>query len=140
MAGTPGIDRDPDLVWAALGRVIDPCSLVNGTRLSLVDLGMIKDLTVAPDGTIGIDLLLDDPLCLYMGAIHQEIRDRVAEAVPDAAVEITIRGDVIWTSACATPATRQKIEGWQTKRREREAGRAAVSLGEPRLRPGAVER
>jgi metal-sulfur cluster biosynthetic enzyme len=143
-AGPTGVGTD--LVRAALSRVIDPCSLVNGTRLSLIDLGMIDDLSVAADGTISIDLLLDDPLCLYMGAIHEEIHDRIAEVAPDAAVQITIRGDVIWTSARATPATRQKIETWQAKRRERSAGRRPSSTGEPvrvgapRLRPGASER
>jgi metal-sulfur cluster biosynthetic enzyme len=126
-------------VWAALRGVIDPCSLVNGTKLSLVDLGMIDDVVVAADGTVQVALLLDDPLCLYMGPIHQEIRDKIAEAVPDAPVEITIRGDVIWTSEHATEQTRQKIAEWQHQRRERLAARRPVPLAQPRLRTATNE-
>ncbi len=120
-------------IWAALREVVDPCSLVNGTHLSLVDLGMIDDVVVRPDGSVLISLLLDDPLCLYMGAIHDEIRARTSAALAGAQLEIAIRGDVIWTSEHATAETRRKIAQWQEQRRERLA-RHVADLPMPRLR------
>jgi metal-sulfur cluster biosynthetic enzyme len=129
---SPG-DTRAAAIWAALRTVIDPCSLVNGTHLSLVDLGMIDDVVVRPDGSVLISLLLDDPLCLYMGAIHDEIRARTSAALGGAALEIAIKGDVIWTTEHATAETRRKISLWQEQRRER-LDRQVSALPMPRVR------
>jgi metal-sulfur cluster biosynthetic enzyme len=101
---------DPDRVRAevleAVRGVLDPCSVLNGCRLSLVDLGMVDGVAVDDDGRVTIDLLLDDPLCVYFYDIDTEIR-RAIDGVPGA-TSVVIRpvGDRIWTTDLASPSAR----------------------------------
>jgi metal-sulfur cluster biosynthetic enzyme len=98
-----------DQVREALRGVLDPCSLFNGTRLSLVELGMVANVEHTGNGCVRISLLLDDPVCLYVADIHHELR-AVALAVPGVSrVEFDFLRDQLWTQERATPAARKRM-------------------------------
>lgn len=83
-------------VLAAINEVIDPCSRLNGSHLGLVDLGMVKDVSVEGHSA-KITLLLDDPVCIYTFVIQQEIRQALGQRGIDD-VEIEICADELWTA------------------------------------------
>ena len=81
---------------AAINEVIDPCSRFNGSHLGLVDLGMVKDVSVQGPSA-KITLLLDDPVCIYTFVIQKEIRQALEQrGIND--VEIDICADELWTA------------------------------------------
>jgi metal-sulfur cluster biosynthetic enzyme len=82
--------------WAAINEVIDPCSRFNGSHLGLVDLGMVKDVSVEGHSAT-VTLLLDDPVCIYTFVIQQEIRQALGKrGIHD--VDIEICADELWTA------------------------------------------
>jgi metal-sulfur cluster biosynthetic enzyme len=103
-------------VMGRLGTVLDPCSLHNGTRLSFVDLGMVDDVQVTPSGHVTIELLLDDPVCMYMVDIILSVEQAVRVVPGVTGVEVSIAGDRLWDRDRLTDATKAKIARWQTQR------------------------
>ena len=55
---------DQDTIYNALSGVLDPCSEFNGTRLNIVEMGLVRDISVTDDH-VHVRLLLTDPACLY---------------------------------------------------------------------------
>ncbi len=109
----------------AVGDVLDPCSRLNGTRLSFGELGMIDAVTVGEGGEAHVRLLLDDPTCTYAYDILRDIQIAAGavEGVTD--VQVQIRGDAIWTEDNATPKALAKIAEWREKRLANIAAKCA---------------
>jgi metal-sulfur cluster biosynthetic enzyme len=93
----------------ALAAVLDPCSVFNGTRMSFVELGMSDAFESRGPGHLVFRLLLDDPVCLYVGEIHRQIRDAALEVSGVERVDIEFAENSIWTEERATAATRRRI-------------------------------
>jgi metal-sulfur cluster biosynthetic enzyme len=49
-------------VLDALEEVVDPCSVAHGRPLSIVDMGLLRDLEIV-DGVVTIGLYLTSPVC-----------------------------------------------------------------------------
>jgi metal-sulfur cluster biosynthetic enzyme len=83
-------------VWEALQRVIDP-----ELGVSLVDLGLIRSVTVA-DGRTLIELALTTPLCPLAGIFEHEIR-AAAQGVSGIREADVIFVDTPWTPLASAP-------------------------------------
>jgi metal-sulfur cluster biosynthetic enzyme len=114
-------------VREALACVLDPCSVFNGTRLNFVDLGMVQRIDVGAGGEVVVRLLLDDPVCLYVAQIHEEVRRAALAVAGVSEVTIEFSGDEIWTEDHASETVRATIRERreQLRSRAREAGRLA---------------
>lgn len=95
-------------VRMAIAAVVDPCSRLYGTDLSLLDLGMVERVHV-DGGAVQLDLLLDDPLCMYTFVIQRDLRERIAALDGVESVEITVLPDFGWSRERVTPAARQRL-------------------------------
>jgi metal-sulfur cluster biosynthetic enzyme len=120
-----------DKVKANLELVLDPCSRINGTRLSLVELGMIERVTEVSPGEVKIDLFLDDPMCIYMVDIHTEVRAAATTVAGVDKVHVEVIANRLWTSERLHAGARAKISTWEALRRER--GHATATHGPVRL-------
>jgi metal-sulfur cluster biosynthetic enzyme len=96
-------------VRAAIDEVVDPCSRLQGTNISLQDLGMVERVTVAEGGAVRVELLLDDPLCMYTFVIQQELRERIGALVGVQSVEITVLPDFSWSRERVSPAAQARL-------------------------------
>lgn len=97
---------DEGAVLAALRGVIDP-----EIGLNIVDLGLIYDLGVRPDGRATIEMTLTTPGCPLHAAIHDAVR-RALEPVPGVTgVELALVWLPPWTPELITPAGRRAL-GW----------------------------
>jgi metal-sulfur cluster biosynthetic enzyme len=94
---------------AAIAQVLDPCSVFNGTRLSLVELGMVSHIEEPAPGHLCIHMLLDDPVCIYVGQIHKEIHDAALSVPGVTRVEMRFIGNEIWTDEHATARARRVL-------------------------------
>jgi metal-sulfur cluster biosynthetic enzyme len=107
-------------IRAALQDVKDPCSIYNGTNLSIFDLGMTRNIRV-DDERVVIELMLDDPTCAYSGMISHEVHQVVDPIVEGREVELTMVVDEYWTEDRATPKARTRLEETRRIRREQLA-------------------
>src|SRR5262245_16493307 len=69
---TPGVPPSVDAVRGMLGGVLDP-----ELKASIVDLGMVDDLTVAPDGTVTVHIALTTLGCPLQAEIRREIQSKL---------------------------------------------------------------
>ncbi len=83
-------------VWEALQRVIDP-----ELGVSLVDLGLIRSVTVA-NGRALIELALTTPLCPLAGVLEHEVRTAALGTPGIREVEV-ILVDAPWTPLAPAP-------------------------------------
>ena len=97
-----------DAVRAAIAGVVDPCSRLHGTDLSLLDLGMVERISV-DGGRVHVELLLDDPLCMYTFVIQKQLRDRIAALDGVSEVEISVIPEFSWSKERVTPAARARL-------------------------------
>ena len=80
---TPTLNSDA--VWLALAQIMDP-----EFGVSIVDLGLIYSVDVAPDNSAKIKMTLTAPACPVAGSLPGEVETKVkaVEGVSDAKVEL----------------------------------------------------
>ena len=83
------------LIWAALARVVDPCSIATGAPINLVDMGMVKDVA-AEDGNVRIVLRVTSPICLQASNIIAAVEEGVGGIPGVRSVNCSIDPDGEW--------------------------------------------
>jgi metal-sulfur cluster biosynthetic enzyme len=102
-------------IYAALATVFDTCSVFNGTRLDIVEMGLVHD--VQQEGTtVRVRLLLTDPMCLYLFEMRSQIIEALSELPGVEAVEVEPVAGKLWWPDRMAPEARERLE---TFRRER---------------------
>jgi metal-sulfur cluster biosynthetic enzyme len=105
-------------VMAAIDTVLDPCSVFNGTRLSLIELGMVERVTIEDGGRVHILLFLDDPTCMLFFEINRMLDEAVSALPGVTKVAVEIKADEIWTEDRMTTTGRTRLEAIRAKRRQ----------------------
>jgi metal-sulfur cluster biosynthetic enzyme len=104
-AGSVAPPDEADLL-EALKVVVDP-----EIGLNIVDLGLVYDLNVSPEGVVSIAMTLTTPGCPLHAAIHDAVR-RALEPLPGVRqVDLELVWNPPWTPDMITPAGRQAL-GW----------------------------
>jgi metal-sulfur cluster biosynthetic enzyme len=113
------VQPSPDVaaIRRTIDGVLDPCSRFNGANLSFVELGMVESIDVRDGGEVVIGLLLDDPTCVYLGAIRREIREAVLTVPGVESVEFMLIADRWWTEERLSDAGRAKLESSRAAKR-----------------------
>lgn len=95
-------------VLECLAMVEDPCSIVNDTPMSLVDMGLVQSVIVEPNGDIDICLRLTSPFCEMLGYMRRAAIEEISAL--DGAARITIRTDsgLDWSPEMMSPAARRR--------------------------------
>ena len=104
-------------IYDALGTVYDTCSVFNGTKLDIVEMGLVHDVEWDGD-TVRVRLLLTDPMCLYLFEMRSQIV-LALEALPDVdSVEVEPVAGKLWWPERMTPAARERLERQRRARLE----------------------
>lgn len=79
------MELTPEAVKKALQPVVDP-----EIGISVVDLGLIRDIQITPEGVVTVRMTLTSPFCPEGPAIVQEVEQtvRFLPGVKEAAVEL----------------------------------------------------
>ncbi len=92
------MDKDHAIgkVWDALSGIADPCHALSGHDLSIVDLGLINDVT-RRDDIIEVSVTFTDPSCVFSYQIIMDLED-LAQSL-DGVSEIKVTSDPypMWT-------------------------------------------
>src|SRR5262245_6655917 len=112
-------------IYEALRRVYDTCSVLNGPRLDIVEMGLVEEVEIRA-GAVQVRLLLTDPMCVYLFELRARIIDAVSELPGVAAVDVEpVAGKLRWPERMG-PAARERLE---RRRRARLEELALTSPG-----------
>jgi metal-sulfur cluster biosynthetic enzyme len=99
---------DESAVRTALESIVDPCSIATGVPISLVEMGLVKQITSA-DGHVTIVLRLTSPIC-WQGANILESVEKAAGTLPgvrSAKCILDPAGE--WMPAMMSPAAHARL-------------------------------
>ncbi len=116
--GRPG-RADDAAVAAALEEVVDPCSLAQGTPLSLPAMGLVRRWALTGDGELVLDVAVTAPGCGYLG-LFADAAARALAGLPGVR-EVTVRLDaaVVWTEDLLRPDAAATLAAGRARVRER---------------------
>jgi metal-sulfur cluster biosynthetic enzyme len=104
-------------IYVALATVYDTCSLFNGTRLDIVEMGLVHDVE-QDGGTVRVRLLLTDPMCLYLFEMRSQIIEALSGLPGVETVEVEpVAGELWWPERMA-PEARRRLEAHRRARFE----------------------
>ncbi len=105
-------------IYRALATVHDTCSVFNGTKLNIVEMGLVHDVE-QEGGTVRIRLLLTDPMCLYLFEMRSQIIAALQPLPGVEAIEVEPVAGKLWWPERMTPAARERLDRLRAARRQR---------------------
>lgn len=95
---SPPTDRAAleDRIREALEHVSDPCSVANGTPMSLEEMGLLDSISVDRDGTVRLRIRLTTPMCLMVGVIGGNVEAALSAIDGVNRVEIDTDSGLDW--------------------------------------------
>jgi ATP-binding protein involved in chromosome partitioning len=105
----------PEEVWRMLEAVLDP-----ELHASIVDLGMVKDVTVDEDGVVGVEIALTIAGCPMRAQIRNDVEARLRGLPGVAGVEVSM-GEM-------TPQERSDLMGRARKKAQERAPETEIPL------------
>lgn len=94
-------------VVEALGEVLDPCSCMTDSPISVVELGLVETVSVS-DRTAEITLVPTTPMCLYMTQIIDDAEAAVGSLNEIDTVEIEQDVTTMWRPERMAPHLRER--------------------------------
>jgi metal-sulfur cluster biosynthetic enzyme len=113
-------------IYAALATVYDTCSLFNGTRLDIVEMGLVHTVEQV-GGAVRVRLLLTDPMCLYLFEMRSQIIEALSSVPGVETVEVEPVAGKLWWPERMTPQARGRLEALRRERLEK-LGLSAPSM------------
>lgn len=112
-------------VLSALSDIMDPCSVFNRTNLTIAEMGLIRDVSVA-DRKVHVRLILTDPSCLFYFQIAQEIEARLKALPGIEEVSVESTANEWWSEERMRPEARRRLADLRERRMQfvRDARRA----------------
>jgi metal-sulfur cluster biosynthetic enzyme len=107
---------DRDSILSALTLVVDPCSIATGTPISLVDMGMVKDV-VHDAGDVRVTLTLTSPVCWQAANIISKIEEVVGRLPAVNSVTCLLDAANEWTPDLMSRSARERLERIGASRR-----------------------
>jgi metal-sulfur cluster biosynthetic enzyme len=128
-----GTVADPDAmasierqVRRALDEIKDPCSISTSVPMGLCEMGIVKSVSITPEGEVDVELRLTSPVCEMVGYMRTETIARVG-ALPGVS-KVSVRNDsgLDWTPDLIAPEARERRERrLHTLRRVHQLGSSA---------------
>lgn len=92
-------DERPELegrIREKLDAVLDPCSTFTQKPQSIVDLGLVDDVSIDEED-VTVDLLPTNQFCMYVPHMSEEIENRLEEIPEVDSVTVETVADKVWT-------------------------------------------
>jgi metal-sulfur cluster biosynthetic enzyme len=108
MSGHAVNGPDESAVRAALELIVDPCSIATGVPISLVEMGLVKEI-ISSNGHVTIVLRLTSPIC-WQGANIMGSVERTAGTLPGVrSVKCVLDPAGEWMPAMMAPGARARL-------------------------------
>ena len=109
----------PTEVRRALLTVYDPCSQAWSRPLSVVDLGLVRDVAVDATGAATVRIGLTAPFCMAVATIMQAVEQRVGQLPGIRAVHVEIDTEAAWSPELMTAQGRSALAARRSDDRAR---------------------
>jgi metal-sulfur cluster biosynthetic enzyme len=109
-------------VWDALALVYDPCSQAWGRPLSIVDLGLVREVR-AEEGRVVVQISLTAPYCMAVPTIMRAAERKIAEVAGIEDVRVDVDIETPWDPSLMSARGREWLA--RQRARDRERGDAA---------------
>lgn len=103
-----------DDIYAALDRIVDPCSASIGKPVGLVTMGLIKsiELETGDAGTsVALTLRVTSPCCMMGPSFTAQAKERLLGLPGVRAVEVSISPEIDWTPGHMAASYRATLKG-----------------------------
>jgi metal-sulfur cluster biosynthetic enzyme len=108
----------------ALHQVCDPCSIAANAPVSIIDMGLVRDWSIDPDGNLVVRMALTSPSCT-MGPHMIRGAEQLLSGIPGLkSARVEVDAAMFWTPAELTEKGRAVLES-----------RRATSLASAGVRP-----
>jgi metal-sulfur cluster biosynthetic enzyme len=97
-------------VERSLGAVVDPCSTASVLSMSIVELGLIRDVTLNDAGDLEVHLRLTSPSCMMVAYIAREVTDRLIDLPGVASVRVVPDEGLDWSPSMMDPDVAEERE------------------------------
>jgi len=92
-----GTDSTVRRIEETVNGIKDPCSLASATPMGLVDMGLVENISMTPDGDALVAIRLTTPFCVNIGYLKGEVEDRVSQLTGVRSVAVTVDQGVAWS-------------------------------------------
>jgi metal-sulfur cluster biosynthetic enzyme len=118
-----GIDvTTEEIVLRALQDVNDPCSVSVGCPISVVDMGIVRSVSVdVKTGAVDVIMRLTAPGCMYQLAFQRDVRQRLECLDGVTSVTVDFDSDFEWSEDEIAPAARVRLAATRQRRLEEMA-------------------
>lgn len=124
-----------------LNGIVDPCSAATALPAGLVDMGLIRAITLegSSPGQIecSITLCVTHAFCMMTAVFVHEIQSRLASDARISEVQILLDHATVWTEELMSPQYRDRLERWRRERGTRLGSAGEAVRGCPAERPEA---
>ena len=86
-------------VQEALQAVSDPCSLQTSTPMSIVDMGLVREVEIRDGGEVRIKVAVTSPGCTLFASFARAASERVRAIPGVASVEVDVDPTILWSPA-----------------------------------------
>src|SRR5581483_8647633 len=83
-------------VLACLDRVIDPCSAASASPMSIVEMGLIRELRITDDGDVAVSLRLSSPSCYMVSYMASHAKQYISELPGVRHIEVDADAGLDW--------------------------------------------
>ncbi|MDE0061887.1 MAG: hypothetical protein OXP09_19590 [Gammaproteobacteria bacterium] len=94
-----------------INEVVDPCSRAQGVAIGLVDMGLVRELKVEPEGggwCVRLKLRLTSPGCLYFVYFEESIRERIVHPAIKR-LEVGFDSGLDWTPESMSSSAQRQL-------------------------------
>lgn len=100
-----------------LDEVLDPCSTFTERPQSIIDLGLVDDVSI-DHGDVTVQLLPTNQLCMYIPHMTEDIENRIGELPEINSITVETVADKVWTQDRMTEKAAAEREEYFTERIE----------------------
>jgi metal-sulfur cluster biosynthetic enzyme len=108
-------------ILQTLNCIIDPCSAASAIPAGLVDMGLIRELSIEPGEDGGwrcrVKLCVTHALCMMTGVFINEIERRLGELTDVADVTVELDHSTIWTEELMSHDYRSRLQELRERRK-----------------------
>jgi ATP-binding protein involved in chromosome partitioning len=105
LACDDGTDEIVQAVWQALGNVKDPCNVLSGHDLSIVDMGLVNRVQIDGD-RVEVGVTFTEPGCLFGYRIIEDMEDLAASLTGVRKIQVIPEPFPLWDESRLSPRAR----------------------------------
>jgi len=98
--------------------IVDPCSAANGSKLDIVEMGLVESVEVT-DGDVRVEMRLTTPACHMVPYFIDEIEEGVGPLPGVESVEVETDDGMDWTTDMMSENAKEKRQAVIEKHRSR---------------------